>query len=284
MPDRGAGRAVLVTGATRGIGLACALALDARGFRVYAGFRDEEDGRRLAGAGSDRLVPVRLDVTDTSQITAAADRISHDTGERGLHGLVNNAGMVVAGPLEALSLDRIRQQLEVNVIGVVAVTQAVLPLLRAAAGRIVNISSINGRLAPPWTAPYSASKHALEAISDAWRVELQRWNIAVSVVQPGAIDTDIWAASRDRAERISGQYTPEARALYGGLIDRLQQVRTPARAIAPERVADRILHALTVRRPRIRYVVGADARLGLILKAVLPARWLDRLLGARRRA
>lgn len=280
----GRSRSVLITGATRGIGLACVRALAGRSFRVYAGYRSDEDGRRLEEEGGERVVPVRLDVTDAHQITEAADRIARDIGDAGLYGLVNNAGMVVAGPLEALPLDRIREQLEVNVVGVVAVTQAVLPLLRATRGRIINISSINGRLATPWVGPYAASKHALEAISDSWRVELRRWGIYVSVIQPGAIETDIWHASRERAIRISGQFSPSDLERYGGIIARLQEVRRPGRAIPARHVADRVVHALTARRPRVRYVVGTDARAGLILKALLPTRWLDRLLGARRKA
>ena len=279
----GHGRAVLITGATRGIGLATTRRLDELGFRIFAGYRSAEDGQRLGAMGSDRIIPLRLDVTDAHGITEAADRIARATGDAGLWGLVNNAGIVIPGPLEALPLDDIRFQFEVNTIGVVAVTQAVLPLLRRARGRIVNISSINGRLSAPWAAAYAASKHALEALSDGWRIELARWGIEVSVIQPGAIRTDIWETSRDRGLRISGEYTPEARNLYGGLLDRLHQVRTPARAIPPERVAARVAHAFTARRPRVRYVVGWDARAALLLKALLPARWLDRILGARRR-
>lgn len=276
-------RSVLVTGGSRGIGLACVRALDARGFRVVAGYRSEEAGRRLA-AVSGRVRPVRLDVTDAHSVTEAVDAVARETGETGLWGLVNNAGIVVAGPLEGLPLDEIRRQFDVNVFGVIAVTQAVLPLLRRARGRIVNISSINGRLASPWSGAYAASKHALEAISDAWRVELARWNIGVSVVQPGATRTDIWDTSRDRAVRISGEFTRESQELYRGLLERLRQVRTPDRAVPPDRVARRVVHALTARRPRVRYVVGLDARIGLLLKALLPARWLDKLLGARRAA
>ena len=279
----GHGRAVLVTGATRGIGLATARRLDDIGFRVFAGYRSDDDARRVAETGSSRITPIRLDVTDTRGITSAADRIARETEAAGLWGLVNNAGIVVPGPLEVLPLDDIRYQFEVNTIGMVAVTQAVLPLLRRARGRIVNVSSVNGRIAAPWSAPYAASKHALEALSDGWRVELARWGIEVSVIEPGAIQTDIWDTSRERGLRISGGYTPEARTLYGGLLDRLQEVRTPARAIPPERVAARIAHALTARRPRVRYVVGWDARVALIVKALLPARWFDRVLGARRR-
>ena len=163
---------MVITGASTGIGAASAVELGRRGFRVFAGIRKDSDGERLRGQ-SPQIVPLALDVTDTCQIAAAAESVGQAVQEAGLAGLVNNAGIVVAGPLEILPLDQLRLQLEVNVVGQIAVTQAFLPLLRKARGRIVNISSVNGRIAPPYMAPYAASKHALEALNDALRVELR---------------------------------------------------------------------------------------------------------------
>ena len=175
--------AVVITGASTGIGAASAVELARRGFCVFAGVRKDDDGGRLKDQ-SPQIVPLLLDVTDTRQIAAAAEHVGRAVGDAGLAGLVNNAGIVVAGPLEILPLDRLRLQLEVNVVGQIAVTQAFLPLLRKARGRIVNIGSFNGRIASPYLAPYAASKHALEAITNALRSELRAWRIRVSVIEP----------------------------------------------------------------------------------------------------
>ena len=178
---------VLITGASRGIGRASALALARSGHDVIAGVRDEEAGRALEAEGSGRVRAVKLDVTDAASIAAAAEAV----GDR-LDALVNNAGIAVGGVLEAVPLDELRHQLEVNVVGQVAVTQAVLPKLRAASGRIVFISSVSGRVSAPIMTPYTASKYAIEAIADGLRIELRPWGINVVLVEPGSIDTDIW--------------------------------------------------------------------------------------------
>src|SRR5688500_9161604 len=183
--------AVVITGASTGIGRACAIDLDGRGFRVFAGVRKDEDGERLRSERPS-IEPLRIDVTDAGEIAAARDRVGEEVGERGLAGLVNNAGIAVPGPLEHLPLDEIRRQLEVNVLGQIAVTQAFLPLLRTARGRIVNIGSIGGRVALPLLGPYAGSKHAMEGISDSLRRELRPWGIEVSLVRPGPIATEIW--------------------------------------------------------------------------------------------
>ena len=175
-------RSVLVTGASRGIGEATVLRLARAGWCVFAGVRRDEDGAALRSAGG-AIVPVRLDVTDEAQIAAAAATIAeHARGE--LHGVVNNAGIAVAAPLEYLPVQELRRQLEVNVLGQVAVTQALLPMLRRAQGRIVFVSSVSGRSALPFTGPYAASKHALEALADAWRVELLPWGLHVALIEP----------------------------------------------------------------------------------------------------
>ena len=169
---------VVITGASTGIGEASALELGRRGFRVFAGVRREADAQRLKARSPD-IAPLLLDVTDAGQIAAAAEAVGRAVGDAGLAGLVNNAGIVVAGPLEILPLDRLRSQFEVNVVGQIAVTQAFLPLLRKGRGRIVNMSSLNGRIASPYLAPYAASKHALEAVNNAMRVEFRAWGIRV---------------------------------------------------------------------------------------------------------
>jgi NAD(P)-dependent dehydrogenase (short-subunit alcohol dehydrogenase family) len=277
-----ANRTVLISGASKGIGEACALHLDRLGFKVFAGYRSEADGAALAFKSSERLTPIPLDVTDDASVTAAARAVAVATGEKGLWGLVNNAGIVVPGPIEVLPLEELRRQLEVNLFGVLRLTQALMPSVRQATGRLVNISSVNGRVASPFAGAYAASKFALEALSDAFRIELARWNVQVVVVQPGAIQTPIWETTRERAIRMFDGLSPTAKQLYGRVIERISEFGTPKRALPPQRVANVVARALTVRRPRTRYRVGWDSRVGVILSHVLPDRTLDRLLGARR--
>lgn len=271
----------LVTGASKGIGEACALRLHGLGFRVFAGVRRSEDGAALrARAGTERLVPVLLDVTSSDQIRAAAVHIEEAVGSAGLDALVNNAGISIAGPIEFLPVGELRYQLDVNVVGQVAVTQALLPALRRARGRIVFIGSISGRSAVPFTGAYAASKHALEAITDALRVELASSGLQVSIVEPGVIATPIWESSVERANQLLENMPPQLEEYYGVEIAGLRRrvAGVASRAAPPDTVAAAVEHALTARRPRARYVVGRDARLRLLLERVLPTRLRDRIL------
>jgi NAD(P)-dependent dehydrogenase (short-subunit alcohol dehydrogenase family) len=272
-------RRVLITGASTGIGEACARRLDAAGWRVFAGVRRDEDAQRLRGGMSSRLVPARVDVSDEASIARAAEIIAHD-GDGGLDGLVNNAGIAVAGPLEYLPIAQFRRQLEVNVVGQLAVTQACLPLLRRRRGRIVLMGSIAGRMTVPFLGPYSASKFALEAIADALRVELQPWDIRVALVEPGSIATPIWSKSGKAAVEQEATLPEEARRRYGAAADRMREVaaKTGRRGIDPDVVAAAVEDALTRASPRTRYLVGRDARLRAILAAWAPDRLRDRLL------
>jgi NAD(P)-dependent dehydrogenase (short-subunit alcohol dehydrogenase family) len=273
---------VVVSGASRGIGRACALELVRRGFHVFAGVRSQEDGRALAAEAGPAVTPLPLDVTNADDIAQAAVTVRGAVGARGLWGLVNNAGIVVAGPLEFLPADALRSQFDVNVFGVLALTRAFLPLLRPARGRIVNVSSVNGRLAAPFSGGYAGSKFALEALSDALRLELAPSGVAVVVVQPGAIATPIWDTSRQRALTLLERYPAEAWAYYGKVLERLRDIRVPPRAAPAARVAAVVAKALETRRPRTRYHVGWDARAGVLLARLLPGRALDWVLGARR--
>jgi NAD(P)-dependent dehydrogenase (short-subunit alcohol dehydrogenase family) len=275
MSERGA---VLVTGSSTGIGRASALGLKRAGFQVFAGVRRPADGEALREAGSGALEPLILDVTDAAQIEAAADRIQEATGGS-LTGLVNNAGIALGGPLEVLPVEEFRRQLEVNLVGQVAVTQAVLPQLRRARGRIVLISSIGGRLAVPYLWPYNASKWGLEAIGDALRVELRPFGVKVALVEPGAIATPIWGKGNETADRLRGMMSAEQEQVYGEALDRFTAARPADIAgLPPERVAEVIEHALTARRPRTRYLVGRDAKLRARLRDLLPDRAWDALL------
>lgn len=271
------GKTVVVTGASTGIGRACALHLDRLGWRVFAGVRREVDGRDLQEHATGPLTPLLFDVTDVGQVTAAAAEVRTAVGEAGLDGLVNNAGIVVPGPLEFLPLEEFRRQLEVNVTGQVAVTQAFLSLIRAAQGRIVNIGSSNGYLSIPLLAPYCVSKFAMEAISDALRMELRPWGIHVALVEPGSIDTPIWERTQRFGEDLRARMPAEAETLYGAAVDALEKgaQKSAAAAIPPEAVARAVGHALTARRPRTRYPVGKDAKAVKLLVRVLPDRARD---------
>ncbi len=269
--------AVLITGASTGIGAACALALDKLGYQVFAGVRREADGAALRQIASPRLAPLLLDVTDQSLIAKAALLLKDVLSGQGLEGLVNNAGIAVAGPLEFVSPERLRLQFEVNVIGAMAITQAMLPLLRTGPGRIINISSVSGKLASPFVGPYCASKFALEALSDSLRVELSPWKIAVSVVEPGVINTPIWQKSLAANGSLLEQMPPESQELYGREVAAMQQYARTAKGLEPEAVARVVVQALTDRNPKIRYVVGTNARMGVLL-TWLPDRLRDWLL------
>ncbi|MEQ1793856.1 MAG: SDR family oxidoreductase [Nitrospira sp.] len=274
------GQAVVITGASTGIGAACAWHLDRLGFTVFAGVRRMEDGEALKAQASSRLQPLLLDVTDAGSIARARQVVTELIGDRGLAGLVNNAGIAVAGPLEAVPIADLRRQFEVNVIGQVAVTQAFLPLLRKGRGRIVNMGSIAGRAAMPVMGPYSASKFALEALTDALRLEVQQWGIHVSIVEPGAIATPIWTKSGTNAEELELTTTAELNALYAGVIAgvRARVAEAAARAIPPDAVSEAVVHALTASCPKTRYLVGRDAKVRALMIKLLPDRWSDRLM------
>jgi NAD(P)-dependent dehydrogenase (short-subunit alcohol dehydrogenase family) len=276
--DRGG---VLISGSSTGIGRACALRLDRSGFKVFAGVRNRGDAEALEAEASERLEPVILDVTDEVTIEATRERIEEVTGGR-LAGLVNNAGIVVAGPIETLDLDGLRRQLEVNLTGQVAVTQAFLPQLRAARGRVVLMASIGGRMSLPYMSPYHASKFALEAIGDSLRQEVQQFGVGVSIVEPGAIATPFWGKGTSQVEPMLESMTAEQRELYEPpALAAVEAARkTEARGIAPDRVAKAVEHALTASRPKTRYLVGVDARVQAVARKLLPDRLLDRLVAS----
>jgi NAD(P)-dependent dehydrogenase (short-subunit alcohol dehydrogenase family) len=269
--------AVLVTGAAKGIGHACVQRLS-RNFRVYAGVRRLEDGAALRAELGPEVVAVQLDVTDAAAIAAAAAFIRSDLGDAPLAGIVNNAGMAVAGPLEFLPLEELRRQLEVNVIGQVAVIQAMLPMLRESRGRIVNMGSIAGRSAMPLTGPYSASKFALEAITDSLRVELLPFGVDVIIIEPGVIATPIWQTSLEAADQVMKRLPPQAFEYYGRIIERARaRALRGVGGLPADSVAQVVEHALTAASPKTRYIVGRDARVRAML-GHLPDRWRDRII------
>lgn len=268
--------AVVVTGASSGIGLATATLLAARGYRVYAGVRSDDAAVRLRAVHS-HIEPLPLDVCEPQSITQAAREIPADLP---LAGVVNNAGIAVAGPLEHITPAELRMQFEVNVVGPLAVTQAFLPRLRAARGRVIFVGSISGRFAVPFIAPYSASKFALRALADAMRIELAPDGMFVSLIEPGSVKTPIWEKGREAQRHLWERLSEEARAAYAGAMKAvvLQAEREERSGIAPEAVAHAISHALSASRPRAHYLVGTPARIGSMIVNLLPPRLHDRFI------
>jgi NAD(P)-dependent dehydrogenase (short-subunit alcohol dehydrogenase family) len=276
--------AVVVTGASTGIGRACALDLDEQGYRVFAGVRRQADAASLKKEASERLTPITLDVTKPRSIQAAKQRVQRAVGKEGLAGLVNNAGVGGGGPIEFIEIGDFRDTIEVNLIGQVAVTQAFLPQLRKAQGTVVFIASIGGRVASPFMSPYNASKFGIEAVGDSLRREVKPWGIDVVVVEPGSIATQIWAKGAETLKRDTKKLPAAARRLYGPQLKSFGKAfleDTAGKGIPPERVAAIVHRAIASKRPKPRYLVGADAKIGARVHAALPARAFDRIVRRR---
>jgi NAD(P)-dependent dehydrogenase (short-subunit alcohol dehydrogenase family) len=282
--------AALVTGASTGIGQDITRFLADRGWTVFAGVRKTEDAHRLKSLQSDRIIPVFLDVTQPEQIKTAVSQIQQSQSGSGLNGLVNNAGIAVSGPLEFLSMQDLRYQYEVNFLGQIAVTQAMLPLLRQRRGRIVNMSSISGRVAMPFLGPYASSKFALEAFSDSLRLELRPWKMPVILIEPGAVETPIWEKSIDAAVERVKRLPNTAHQLYKADIHRMLDkiAATGSHGIPVEQVSAAVFHALTARRPKVRYYLGRGTRAAALFARLAPDRFRDwviaRLTGFNRQA
>ena len=266
--------AVLVTGASSGIGRACALTLAAEGFCVVAGVRSMQDAEALKESAQGNLSTLLLDITDANQLAHAASLLSNELRESGLGGLINNAGICVTGPLEYVPIESLRVQLEVNVVAQIAVTQAMLPLLRRGKGRIVNIGSTSGRIAGRYAGPYCASKFALEALTSVLRLELQSSGIAVSIIEPGIVATPFWKKLRAAEDALAQSLPEEGWQRYGAALRGRQQkmMLWGQNGLSTAAVCDSVRHALTTSRPKLRYVVGSDARLRTTLAALLPER------------
>ncbi len=272
-------KTVLITGAGRGIGKTAALRMARAGWHVYAGVRKPEDGVALVaelGEGSPGAIePVELDVADDASVAALAEKLPET-----LDGVVNNAGIAIDGPVEALTQERMREQFDVNVVGQAAVTRAVLPKIRAGRGRIVFVSSVSGRIATPWTGAYNASKFAIEGLGDSLRIELRPWKIPVSLIEPANTKTDMWDTAQDVFDEGVAAMSDSERELYKGhmkgmrrTLGMMQKTASPA-----EGVAKQIEKALTASRPRARYVVGFGAKAQAIGGAITPRPILDLVL------
>ena len=273
-------KAVVITGASTGIGRACALSLDRKGFRVFAGVRKDADGEALKRVASEALTPVYIDVTDGACIDAMTKLVDDAVGDAGLAGLINNAGTTLPHPVEYLPLDGFRGQLEVNLVGPLAVTKALLPLLRRSRGRVVNVTSAAGKAGVPLMAPYVAAKHGLEGLSDVLRLELSQLGIQVAVIEPGFISTAMRGKLERDTEATIRALPEEGQRRYGAQLTKVAQSISEhaANGSQPDVVADAVLHALTSDKPRTRYPVGVGAKRMLLMRRVLSDRRFDRII------
>ncbi|MUL81322.1 MULTISPECIES: SDR family NAD(P)-dependent oxidoreductase [unclassified Mycolicibacterium] len=282
-------KAVVVTGASSGLGKAAAIYLTGLGYRVFAGVRTESSATELHGVppAKGELIPVRLDVTDAASIAQAGELIEDRCRGTGLWALVNNAGIAISSPLECVPLDLMRTQLETNVVGAVAVSQRLLPLLRTSRGRIVNVSSGLGNVAPPYLGAYAAAQFAKEGLSDALRRELRPLGVSVSVIQPGAIPTSIWRKMRQSADEILASAPAEVVTAYRGRF--IESLTTSEGLVRKSKTtaddyADAVATALAARHPKTRYRVGLDSRGSALARRVVPDRMMDALITFGRKA
>jgi NAD(P)-dependent dehydrogenase (short-subunit alcohol dehydrogenase family) len=271
--------AVVITGASTGIGRATALALSRAGFHVFAGVRRPADGVALRSLAEGELTPVIVDVTDQASIAAAVAQVGAAVGEQGIAGLVNNAGIAATWPMEAIPLDDLRWQYEVNVIGQVAVTQAFLPLLRLGHGRLINLGSIGDRVTMPFGAPLTSSKWAFASITEALRVELRPWGIDVVLIEPGSIHTEAVDKVDADAGKVLARMDADNLARYGEAYRSMTQqtVERSRHGSSPDGVGATVLRALTARRPHTRYLVGKEVRVLAFLAKWAPDRLFDRI-------
>lgn len=269
---------IVITGASTGIGAATAREMAQRGFHVLAGVRRERDAEAIRTAG---VEPLMLDITNPDHIRALADRVREDPQSRPLRALVNNAAVQANVPIEIFGIDQWRNMFEVNLFGHVAVTQALLPTLLDDSGRVVNISSVGGKIAMATYGPYAATKFALEAVSDSLRREVAPHGVQVVVVQPGAVHTEMLGRAIAGAHDLIAAMTPEQRRRYGGLVRAVngQAESSTRRGLPAEAAAAVIAKAITARKPRTRYTVGREAAL-LTAARLLPDRLLDRIFAA----
>ncbi len=273
-PALGRDRTVLITGTSTGIGYATALALDLAGWRVFAGVRTDADASRLRAAFSPRSLPILLDVTSPAQIVEARMLVESESGGR-LDALVNNAGIVYHGPLEMLSDRALREQFDVNVFGLVALTRELLPLVRAAKGRIVNVGSISGRTTPGFNGIYAASKYAVVALTDALRIELAPLGVLVMLIEPGVFRTAVWSKPTPLAYRDGARLETDVRAHYERIFTIIDATMEKLGRTSPrcDPVVEAIRDALESRQPKLRYLIGADAVIQLVVERFIPMTW-----------
>jgi len=270
-------KSIIITGASTGIGEAIAVHLAKQGYKVYAGYRKEADAEKLKLACGN-IVPVKLDVCSAEEIENV--RLLVEKNEKECIALINNAGIAVAAPLEGVPMEDFRKQLDINVHGLLMTTQAFIPILRKTKGTIIHIGSIAGKVSAPFLGPYSASKFAVEAISDALRMELRPWGIKVICVEPGSIQTPIWDKSLEASTDMENRISEDIKSLYQQQILTIRKMskKIEARGIPAQKVAEVVEKIIKSSNPKARYVIGLDAKIQKILKWLLPDKWLDKIL------
>jgi NAD(P)-dependent dehydrogenase (short-subunit alcohol dehydrogenase family) len=272
----------LITGTSTGIGEACVARLADRGWTVYAGVRRADDGDRLKAQHSGDVRPVMLDVSNRDDTNRVVAEISAEVGDRGLQALVNNAGVGVGGPVEYVTEEEWRWVFDVNLFGVVALTRAAIPMLRTGHGRIVHIGSIGGRVSSPGFAPYSASKHAIEALAESMRHEFKRSGtpIRVALIEPGQVKTAIWDKADTEVDEMARRLDDVGKKRYQWLLDQARGFIDEGRekGVPPAKVADAVEHALTADKPKARYLVGPDAKLSGHMVTRVPDQLRDALV------
>ena len=260
-------RSILITGTSTGIGRACALRLDREGFQVFAGVRRKRDGEALRKASTGNLIPVIIDVTDEKTVSDAFKFISKTAGCE-LYGLMNNAGVGSGGVLEINPMPVVRGVIETNLIGMFTVIRAFLPLLRRAKGRIVNTGSLFGLTAMPGFSAYSASKFGVEGLSNSLRLELKPFGITVSVLEPGAIATEIWRKDEEGWNKVCSKTDPGLLKIYENFIKSHEKHSAERKYLQPEAVAEYVYHAFTAKKPRRHYLIGKDAKFVMLIESL----------------
>jgi len=266
-------KTIIITGASTGIGKACALHLDKTGFKVFAGIRKQNDGDSLKEEVSDKLTSIILDVTDIKSIQSAANIIEKESNGE-LFGLVNNAGIGLSGVVEVTPIEEIRKLMEVNVIGLFAVTQTMLPLLRKSKGRIINIGSTSSFIALPGASVYSASKFAVRAITDSLRRELKHLGVSSILIAPGAVESEIWEKRKEYKAELRKRVKPEIAEHYTTLARFGDKIEQELKKVPAIEVAKAVTKALTSAKPKFYYPVGSDAK-GATITSLFPKRFLD---------
>ncbi|MBU1075741.1 MAG: SDR family NAD(P)-dependent oxidoreductase [Spirochaetes bacterium] len=270
-------QSVLITGTSSGIGRSIALSLDRSGFQVFAGVRTKRDAMKLKKMASKHLITVIIDVTKKETLLKTKKIISSYIKDRGLWGLINNAGVNISGPLEVLPIIEFKNQFNINVIGPLEVIKLFLPLLRKSKGRIINIGSISGRISAPFIGPYAASKSALRSITDSLRMELRSWDISVILIEPGNVSTSMWKKTLSTAEQIAQSFSSEAHNLYDDFIITAYKARKALgkKGLALAKINQAILHALTSKNPKYNYLLGMDAKIFTLVAKFFPISFRD---------